>query len=138
MSENLEETFTEAIPGQVPGETLTEQASAPVPPMSQEPESVVYCKKPFYKLAWFWIAMVLAVISLCCLVVAGGALVFGRRASRSGMTDMRMQDSMSMQSGRGMRNGSKMNCPKGSDCGDMGSQESTSGSGISRGYKGQM
>ncbi|MCL2324396.1 MAG: hypothetical protein FWC48_02325, partial [Actinomycetia bacterium] len=110
-----------------------QEASTP----ASAPSGAAHRKAPFYKLVWFWVAMALAVFSLCCLVVTAGALAFGGRANRSGMMKMRMQDSLSMQDGRGMRNGAMMGGPKGADCGGAGSQESTAcpeGNGCPRGY----
>ena len=155
--------ITPSGPEPVVSDAASQQGAPTSPPVAASvpapvSQGTTYHKKPFYKLAWFWIAMGLAAFSLCCLVAAAGALAFGGRESRSAGMKMRMQDGMSMQDsmgmqdGRGMRNGmgmqdgmsmqdgGMMDCPYGPSCGGSGSQETTScpnANSSPRVYKGQ-
>jgi len=73
-----------------------------IPPAAQP--QVVYLKKPFYKLAWFWIAAGLAVVCFC-FVVGGIGFLIGRGGEGRMSRSIMMQDNynMRMEDGRGMQ-----------------------------------
>jgi len=90
-------------------------SSATVPP-------VTYLKRPFYKLAWFWIALGLAVVCFCLMAGIGGLLISGRvvgRESRVNPAQMKME----MRNGRPKDMNMNMN---GEDPGCSMSTETTS------------